>query len=350
MKKYLATLGIILLSSICYAQGSGTPDQLRVKTDANGYLLVVGATQTAPISQPTVFSNTRLQTDANGNLLVIITGGPISGQINPDSICLDSTNKDTCLVRDAANTLAQRNGTNAQIFNIYNTFTNSSNYERGFLKWSSNNFRIGMENLGSGSSRDVFIDGGTSIRFTVGGSETWRMSPNFIATTDNNADIGASGANRPRNLYLASKITQYNSITTAGWGAASIYGFATTGTVTNSGTASIATYTVGAADGVFDVGCGVNITVSTTHSFSCDVTYTDVSNVARTMTLQMTQNGGTAFIASGLMTNTTGVGDYESAHIHLRVKASTAIVVRTSSGGTFTTVTYTANGSIVQIG
>jgi hypothetical protein len=40
------------------------------------------------------------------------------------------TGGDTFLARDAANTLALRNGANAQTFNIYNTFTSSTNFER----------------------------------------------------------------------------------------------------------------------------------------------------------------------------------------------------------------------------
>lgn len=45
----------------------------------------------------------------------------------------NSAAADTILVRDAANTLAQRNGTTAQTFNLYGTFTDASNYERGAL-------------------------------------------------------------------------------------------------------------------------------------------------------------------------------------------------------------------------
>jgi hypothetical protein len=41
---------------------------------------------------------------------------------------------DLRLFRDAANTLAQRNGTNAQEFRIYNTFTSSTNYQRLTIK------------------------------------------------------------------------------------------------------------------------------------------------------------------------------------------------------------------------
>lgn len=64
-------------------------------------------------------------------------------------------NNDTYIYRDAANTLAQRNSTNAQTFNIYNTYTNGSNYERGFMKWNSNVLEIGTEAVGTGTQRTV---------------------------------------------------------------------------------------------------------------------------------------------------------------------------------------------------
>ena len=42
------------------------------------------------------------------------------------------------------NLLEQRNSTPAQTFRIYNTFTDSSNYERGFMRWNSNILEIGL--------------------------------------------------------------------------------------------------------------------------------------------------------------------------------------------------------------
>jgi len=59
------------------------------------------------------------------------------------------SNMDVILLRDAANTLAQRNGTNAQAFNIYNTYTSGSVYERGFMRWVSNVLEIGTEHVGA---------------------------------------------------------------------------------------------------------------------------------------------------------------------------------------------------------
>ena len=65
---------------------------------------------------------------------------------------------DTLLARDAANTLAQRNGTTAQTSRVYNTFTSSTNYELGKLEWSSNVFRIGTEKgSGGGTARAVEV-------------------------------------------------------------------------------------------------------------------------------------------------------------------------------------------------
>jgi hypothetical protein len=78
MRKFTLIAGLISLSITLFAQGSGTPSTLRVKTDANGYLVTVAAAQTNPISQGT-FSSRILKTDANGNLLTVNTGGPISG-------------------------------------------------------------------------------------------------------------------------------------------------------------------------------------------------------------------------------------------------------------------------------
>ena len=69
----------------------------------------------------------------------------------------DAGSNDLTLSRDAANTLAQRNGVNAQAFNLYNTYTDASNYERGFMRWTSNLLRIGTEGLGTGAARQILV-------------------------------------------------------------------------------------------------------------------------------------------------------------------------------------------------
>jgi len=80
---------------------------------------------------------------------------------------------DTRLYRDGADILALRNGTNANEFRVYNTYTDASNYERASLKWDSNVFRIESESDGTGSGRGIAISStgaGISINTNVTGA------------------------------------------------------------------------------------------------------------------------------------------------------------------------------------
>jgi hypothetical protein len=77
------------------------------------------------------------------------------------------------LFRDAANILAQRNGTAAQTTRIYNTFTSTTNFERAKIEWASNILRIGTEKgSGGGTARDMELqtDGTTRITLKANGA------------------------------------------------------------------------------------------------------------------------------------------------------------------------------------
>jgi hypothetical protein len=80
---------------------------------------------------------------------------------------------DVAIRRDAANTLAQRNGTSAQTFRVYNTFTSATNHERGKLEWSSSVFNIGTER---GS------DGGTARAMALQTNGTNRLVADTIGS------------------------------------------------------------------------------------------------------------------------------------------------------------------------
>lgn len=247
---------------------------------------------------------------------------------------------DAYLVRDAANVLAQRNSTTAQTFRIYATFTDASNYERMSLITNLSGIpTLTTENAGTGIAR--------SLGLGVGGVMKWLVentTGHFKANVDNTMDIGASGANRPRNLYLGSAIKQIGGITTSGVvGAPAIVA---TGRVTaqNAANASISTFTVGAADASFEVSANMNVTAAAVLVTTLTCTYTDESNTARTMILPVMQLSG-SFIAAGAI---TGTGAWVTPTIHIRCKAATAITILTSTG-TFTTVTYTAEGIIRQL-
>ena len=74
---------------------------------------------------------------------------------------------DLQLFRDGAHVLAQRTGSNPQTFRLYNTFTDASNYERGFMRWSSNVLQIGTEAAGTGATRNIEIVGNTNFNNNV---------------------------------------------------------------------------------------------------------------------------------------------------------------------------------------
>lgn len=146
-------------------------------------------------------------------------------------------------------------------------------------------------------------------------------------------------------LAKSGKTTIYATVTTAGWGQPAIYGSGRAEAQTARSSA-LATYTVGAADGSFEVSGNVNVTASATHSFSLDVVYTDETNASRTLVLPMAQLAG-SFVTTGLITNVTGTGPYESPIMHIRCKAATSITIRPNAG-TYTSVTYNAEGLIKQ--
>lgn len=157
------------------------------------------------------------------------------------------------------------------------------------------------------------------------------------------ATSGGSG------LGITGKISSYNGISTSGWGVSTVQADGNITAATNARSAAVAAYTVGAADGTFVVSGAINVTTSTAFTFSLDCVYTDDGNVSRTLVLPIAQLAGT-FVASGLATNVTGAGPYESASMTIRCKASTSITLRPSAGGTYTTVVYNVAGNIRQIG
>ncbi len=81
---------------------------------------------------------------------------------------------DLALYRDAAATLAQRNGTTQQIFRLYNNYTDPSNYERLTLTGvAGTSVNITAETLGTGGDNlDIVLSpaGTGSVKFPSGAS------------------------------------------------------------------------------------------------------------------------------------------------------------------------------------
>lgn len=95
--------------------------------------------------------------------------------------------RDTWIFRDAAGIIAQRNGTNAQTFRVYRSYTDASNYSRWTVKWNISTAVLHAEGAGTGTDGSVaFNDAALATNATVG----FLMIPSCAGTpTGTPADI-----------------------------------------------------------------------------------------------------------------------------------------------------------------
>ena len=105
---------------------------------------------------------------------------------------------DLIVARDAANTLAQRNGVNAQRFNLYNTYTSASVYERVSLYAASNVFYLGSNQTGA-TLRPLLISHGATAYAALPAANTCEGSRAYV--TDSvlatfGAIVAGGGANK----------------------------------------------------------------------------------------------------------------------------------------------------------
>lgn len=211
-------------------------------------------------------------------------------------------------------------------------------------------------NAAAGQNREVLWQSGGSLRWIERVDSTAETGADagsnwsLLARTDAGAAIdqpfflfrAAGGAfllSRP--LSLAALLSRYNNVNTVGWGVPAIYGQGRS-TAQTGDVATVATYTVGAADGSFLISCNMNVTAFTagTQSVRCD--YTDETNTARTFVFTLSSIAGVLGVTVG------AVGAFEGLPVQIRCKAATSITVKTV--GTVWTGTYNVEGYITQIG
>lgn len=103
---------------------------------------------------------------------------------------------DVVLIREGANILAQRNGANAQRFFLYNTFIDSSNYERLDVGWSGNTAIIRTLKAGTGSARGLSIGSAdlADCAFITNNLQRWLVhsAGNFLPAFTNTHDLGSA--------------------------------------------------------------------------------------------------------------------------------------------------------------
>jgi len=214
------------------------------------------------------------------------------------------------------------------------TLTNIINGGGG-VAWSEATGNTAVYNVNNSYTIGLQANGNNTNNFFSGGST--------VGTFDHGGDwtFGISGVGGTITTY--GKISEYNSVATAGWGIPAINGSGRS-TAQTAAVTSIAAYTVGGSDGSFIVSGNVNVTTATLHSFTMTCSYTDETNTSRVLTFNFSNLAGTFVTA---IANAGGAVPYEGVPMHIRAGAGTAITIGTT--GTFTTVVYNAEGTIQQI-
>jgi hypothetical protein len=118
---------------------------------------------------------------------------------------------DTTFFQDAAGILAQRNGTAAQAFRVYNAYYGTTADEWLEIDWKTTvgTVKIGANKGATGGARALAlsIEGTPVFGLSSNNSASsawWSIQRNghLFCNPDNTYDIGASGANRPRSIYV----------------------------------------------------------------------------------------------------------------------------------------------------
>lgn len=153
---------------------------------------------------------------------VLMTGGVVNAH-SSGSLSIGS---DVMLRRDAADIFAQRNGVNAQTFNIYNTWTDASNYERLSVAWATNVLTLSAQAAGTGVRRGLTINSsnGATTSVTIGNLAGVNMTgTRNIAIGDEALSTMVAGYNNVAIGHQASRLNTSNSSSTIaiGYAAAS---------------------------------------------------------------------------------------------------------------------------------
>lgn len=248
MKKlFLIACVLLLLPGAVMGQDNGGWIQYRgpgfTGTLSSGQFLAAGTNcTTAPPYSFTSDPNTGM-CNVQADVLGLVAGGvshaAVSSSASHGSLQV-STNgigfaasisaaSDIFLARDAANTLALRNGTNAQTFRVYGSYDGTNNRGLEFVGSGSGSVAT-IRSLATGT----FASGGYGllldtadvsgqIAIRIAGGDKFRASnttllayDDLIFATDNTYDIGASGATRPRNVYVGTNIVAGGDMSATG--------------------------------------------------------------------------------------------------------------------------------------
>lgn len=126
---------------------------------------------------------------------------------------------DVILARDAANTPALRNGTAAQTFNVYGSYTDVSNGDYvSISKAAGGDVNISAQGVGTGFGGSIVFGVPLSGGAGAASSNVWKITQgNLIAVSTNVYDIGTSvTVGAPRNIYAGTNLVAGRALFTAG--------------------------------------------------------------------------------------------------------------------------------------
>jgi hypothetical protein len=250
-----------------------------------------------------------------------------------------------------ANTVEQRNGTSAQVHNLYGSYTDASNWERLRMQEvpADGYFELLTEKAGTGTQRGLCFGGtGSGCNWAVDVLGTLKPF------SDNAKDIGGVTL-RPRDVYVGrnlvmySTASRYNGVATAGIGLEPVYA-----TVSATGqTAAIASANLcGSAScgaGQYAITYYLDSTASCanagTAKVSLNIGWTDEAGTKTYVSVPLAGNGVTG--------NAMNLGDttsFGSGQISVWTTGTNAITYYTSyTGCTTGTGTYSVRIAVKQM-
>lgn len=186
-----------------------------VSTGTDREIAVPNRNGTMAFTSGTLTNNNCAKFDASGNLVDAgTTCGGSSLTINSTDTAIPYRSNSTTfanspLFRVDANTMAQRNGTTSQAFQVYKSYTDDSNYERLGITPTL----IVFATAGTGSPSDftirnasgfsTFYDSGAHAFRSSNGSTTWwqvNTSGHLVPGADNTREMGSSSV-RPSAVW-----------------------------------------------------------------------------------------------------------------------------------------------------
>jgi len=240
-------------TALNFPQGNTTTPSIAWQGTALGVIASTGSTYL-------LSGSTRSHRFYSGGSVTLTASGGFNWSSSSDA---DGA-ADLSLARDAANTLALRNGgTNIspvpQAFRIYNFYTDASNYERITSGWASNIYSITMEGAGTGlTSRAIRFDAqGTQLDVAPSGAVLRRNGSSIVTLLD----VSSTGMTSTALLYTRLAPTINQTVAPAA-GTYTVLDINPTETSIGAGPHYLIRGRIGAGSDVFNVTNGGNITAN----------------------------------------------------------------------------------------